>query len=162
VIHFVVATDSYGLIGKDNDLPWGKLPVDLKHFQKITTGHTVVMGRKTFESIGKPLKNRKNIVLSRTTFAHEGVEWYSSIDEVLELPEDVFIIGGSQIYKAFLPYVDKIYHTGIIGNFEGDTYFPDWELKDFEYTFKEITQKDEKNKYQCVFSELTRRKNNEY
>ena len=158
MISFVVATDTNGLIGKDNDLPWGRLPNDLNHFKKITMGHTVVMGRKTFESIGKPLPKRKNIVLSRTAFTHEGVEWRSSIDEVLELPEDVFIIGGTQIYKAFLPYVDKIYHTLVNEQFEGDTYFPEKKFEEFNYLFTGFTPKDSKNSYECIFNEYTRRK----
>ena len=156
MINIVVATDLRGLIGKDNDLPWGRLPVDLAYFKEITMGHTVVMGRRTFESIGKPLPGRKNIVLSRTAFTHGGVEWYSSIPEILELPEDLYIIGGAQIYKAFLPYTDKMYITEVQEIFDGDTCFPDVDWQDWHYSFIKLSEIDEKNKYRCTFEEWTR------
>lgn len=156
MISLVVATDEMGLIGRNNELPWGRLSNDLRHFRKITDSKTVVMGRRTFESIGRPLPNRKNIVLSRTVFAHEGVEWYSSIEEVLELPQDIMIIGGANIYKQFLPHADKIYLTKILDKFEGDTYFPEVNWLEWNVDSISFAWKDENNKYDCAFMEFSR------
>lgn len=155
-LNLVVATDKNGLIGRNNELPWGKLPIDLTHFKNLTTGRSIVMGRKTFESIGKPLPNRKNIVLSRYSFTYEGIDWYSSVSEVLELEEDIFIIGGSQIYSAFLPFINKIYLTEIQAKFDGDTYFPlikkdNWKCISEKYTFV-----DKDNPYDCIFYEYVK------
>lgn len=115
-------------IGKDNMLPW-HIPNDLKHFKNITNGHTVVMGRKTYESIGKPLPNRTNIVLSRT---HP--EW--SLQLILDTAKqnDVFIIGGSEIYNLFMPYADKLYLTLIHKNYECDKFFPNFFHYEWECT----------------------------
>jgi dihydrofolate reductase len=129
MISIIVAMSSNRVIGKDNQLPW-HLTEDLKHFKKITTDNVVVMGRKTHQSIGKPLPNRLNVILSRD------VKWYKplgdncvicySIEEVLERFKyrNLFIIGGSEIYNQFLPHTDKIYLTHIEKEFNGDSYFP--------------------------------------
>lgn len=128
MINMIVAMSKNGVIGNNNDLPWG-LKGDLKYFKEVTTGNTIVMGRKTYESIGKPLPNRKNIVLTRNDINIEGVEIFNSVIEVLrysyEYPnESVFVIGGAEIYDQFLPYADKIYITEIEEEIDGDTYFP--------------------------------------
>jgi dihydrofolate reductase len=144
-------------IGVKNQLLWN-LPNDLKYFKEQTQGKTIVMGRKTFESIGKPLPNRKNIVLSRVPFTHDGVEWYSMIEEVLELPGETMIIGGSQVYKAFLPYADKIMLTIVDHKFpESDTFFP--KISD-EWILEKSTQNlaDEKHAYDYYFCTYRKKK----
>jgi dihydrofolate reductase len=130
MINIVVAYAHGRVIGKDGTLPW-KLPNDLRYLQQLTTGHTVVMGRKTFDSIGHPLPNRRNIVLTHdTALAFPGVIMAYSIDEVLSLAkqEDVFILGGESIYKRFLPFAHRLYITEVESDVEGgDTFFPAWE-----------------------------------
>lgn len=125
----IVAVSQNGVIGVDNKLPW-HLPADLKHFKQLTTNHTVIMGRKTYESIGKPLPNRKNIVISRQKeYKATGCEMVSSIQEALELAktlqtEKAFIIGGAEIYQLALPFCTHLYltqvHTEIMN---GDAFF---------------------------------------
>lgn len=160
MISIVVAIDQNNLIGKDNGLPWGHLPVDLKHFKNITDGKTIVMGRKTFQSLPNILQNRKHVVLSRGTIQIRDpfVCQYNSIENVLELAknEDLFIIGGAEIYKQFAPYADKIYLTEVQGEFIGDTYLPDLGFKDFRLESISFSEIDEKNKYECQFEEWVR------
>lgn len=129
MIHIITAISDNRAIGKDNRLLW-HLPEDLKRFKKITTNNVVVMGRKTHESIGRSLPNRINVILTKDT------KWYKplgdgcvvcySIEEVLERfkHRDIFVIGGGQIYKEFLPYTDIIELTLIDKEYEGDTFFP--------------------------------------
>lgn len=118
------------VIGGDNDLPW-YLPEDLKHFKKITTGQTVLMGRKTYDSIikrlGKPLPNRKNVVITRQQDfkATEGVLVFHSIDDALKnIAEDIYIIGGAQIFEQTLPLAEKMYLTKVHKEYPGDAFFP--------------------------------------
>jgi len=130
-ITIISACSKNGVIGINNDLPW-YLPQDLKRFKQITTGKTVVMGRKTFDSIksrlGKPLPNRTNVVLTRDkTFSEEGVIFHHSIEEVMENHEEVVVIGGSEIYKLFIHTADTIELTLIDKEFDGDSYFPEME-----------------------------------
>ena len=130
MITIIAACSKNRAIGKDNKLLW-HLPNDLKRFKKITTGKTILMGRKTFESIGKPLPNRKNIVLSNNKdLLIEGCEVITSISE-LNLIEDIVIIGGEQIYKLFIDLADVIELTLIDKYFEGDTFFPEIDLDKF-------------------------------
>lgn len=145
-ISIIVAISQNRVIGNKNQLPW-HLPEDLKRFKTITMGHAIVMGRKTFESIGRPLPGRKSIVVSRNPdYAAEGITVIHSLKEIIEQKEDggrrkeasketndeVFIIGGAEIFKCALPQVDKIYLTMIHKEFEGDTFFPELDLeKDF-------------------------------
>ncbi len=122
----IVATDNAGGIGIRNTLPW-KLPEDLAHFKRTTTGHPILMGRKTFESIGRPLPNRRNIVISRNPdWQHAGVETVASLQAALALPEvhDVFVIGGAEIYRLALPLAERLIVTEIGQRFECDTFFP--------------------------------------
>lgn len=148
MISFVVAMDENRAIGKDNDLPW-YLPNDLKYFKKTTMGKPIVMGRKTYESIGKPLPGRENIVVTRDqSYEAEGTTILHSVDEILQInAEEICVIGGSEIFKQFLPVADRLYITEIHHTFDADTYFP--ELKDNEW--KEVSRTtgivDEKNKY---------------
>jgi dihydrofolate reductase len=164
VIALVVAKASNGVIGNSNDLPW-YLPADLRHFKELTSGHTVVMGRKTFESIYNrlhgPLPNRRNIVISasRLTFP-EGFEHAASPEAALELAdeEEVCIIGGATIYKAYLDQgvVDIIYMTEVHANIPGDVYFPELGQNDWRETLRENFQQDDKNPYNYSFVTLRR------
>ncbi|WP_214482462.1 dihydrofolate reductase [Bacillus sp. SM2101] len=123
---FIVAVSKNGVIGVDNKLPWN-LSNDLKYFKSKTTGKNVIMGRKTFDSIGKPLPNRENYILTRErNYQQEGCHVYHSIDEIIKyLPVDKenMVIGGGEVYKLFSPYVDKIYLTKVDVIIEGDTFF---------------------------------------
>lgn len=119
------------VIGFKNKMPWN-LPEDLKRFKRLTSGHMVIMGRKTFESIGRPLPNRENIVISRQNgFVVPGARVVGSLDQAFELQEspkdEVFVIGGAEIYRLALPHADRLYLTLIHKEFEGDAHFPDWE-----------------------------------
>jgi len=139
MITIVVAVSKNGVIGKDNQLIW-HISEDLKRFRKLTTGNVVVMGRKTHESIGKSLPNRLNVILSNNT------KWYKplgdncvvcySIEEVLERfkHRNLFIIGGGEIYKKFLPYADEIEMTIVNKDFDGDTYFPELQISNWKET----------------------------
>ena len=127
MLSLIVAMDKNGLIGSKNKLPW-YLPEDLKRFKNITTGKNIVMGHQTYKSIGKPLPNRKNIILSRNKdLIIDDCIVLNDLQSVLDLNNDeneVIIIGGSQIYGLFLPYVKRMYITAIHSKFMGDTYFP--------------------------------------
>lgn len=125
--NIVVAYDTLRGIGKDNDMPWrGGVPSDMRHFVALTSGETVIMGRNTYESIGRPLPKRRNIVLSRKALAIAGVEVAASLSDALALsPGDVYIIGGQQVYQESLQIADRIYATEIDATFATDTSFPD-------------------------------------
>lgn len=129
-ISLIVALSRNGVIGNQNKLPW-HLPEDLKHFKALTMGHKIVMGRKTFAAIGRPLPGRENIVLTRDpTYLAAGVRVIHSPDEIHPAPdEEIFIIGGVEIYKLFLPRADRFYLTVIDKDFSGDAHFPlaDWQ-----------------------------------
>ncbi len=123
------------VIGKDGDLPW-RLPDDQRFFRRTTLGKPIIMGRKTFDEIGRPLPKRRNIVLSRRGVRSEGVEVVRDLDSALALaagdaPEEAFIIGGAEIYALALPRTDRLYMTLIDTELEGDTWFPDFELGDW-------------------------------
>ncbi len=155
MISFIVAMDRNRVIGNDNGLPW-KLPADLAHFKKITTGHTVIMGRKTFESIGRPLPNRTNVVLTRNKhFAAEQCIVIHSVAEAFALMEkkedEYFVIGGSHLYQLFLPYVQRMYITLIHEEFEGDTFFPDVDMSNWQLISKEKGKKDAQNRHDYEF-----------
>lgn len=129
MITLIAAMASNRVIGKDNGLP-RDYPEDMAHFRALTAGKPIVMGRKTFDSIGRPLPKRRNIVLSRGWFAAEGVEVFATIDEIITATKDepeVMIIGGQTIYEQFLPYADRIELTIIHKEYEGDTFFPVFE-----------------------------------
>jgi len=123
----IVATDSSNGIGINNTLPW-HLPEDLAHFKRLTSGHPIIMGRKTFDSIGRPLPNRRNIVISRNAkWQHDGVERVASLQEALALVAETahaFIIGGGQIFEQALPLVGKLVITRIGRKYECDAFFP--------------------------------------
>ena len=131
-MHAIVAMTANRVIGNGNALPW-HLPEDLKQFKNRTTGHTILMGRKTFDSIGRPLPNRRNIVLTRQAINISGVEIIHDLDELLELEINggLFVIGGAEIYRLTLPYCHGLYLTRLKQEYEGDVYFPAFE-DDFE------------------------------
>lgn len=130
----IVAYDEKRAIGKDNQLLW-HIPEDLAFFKSTTLNHTIVMGRKTFESIGKPLPKRKTIVLSQQQLEIDGVEvctFDNVVERFLHTEEEVFICGGAEIYAHFLPYVKKMYISKVSGIHEADTYFPAWDTTQFQ------------------------------
>ncbi|MDU0201747.1 dihydrofolate reductase [Paenibacillus sp. MAH-36] len=153
-IYLIAAMDKNRVIGKDNDIPW-RIPNDWRYVNKITKGHTIVLGRRNFESIGKVLPDRRNIILSRDTELNiEGCEMAHSIQEVFDLcqnEEKIFIFGGEQIYKLFMPYVKKMYVTKIHHEFEGDTYFPEIDFSEWKEISVEKGITDSKNPYTYFF-----------
>jgi dihydrofolate reductase len=156
MIKVIVATSKNRVIGNDNSLIW-HLPADLKHFKKLTTDNTIVMGRKTYESIGKPLPNRRNIIITRQeNYNPDGCEVVNSLEESLLLcAEDCFIIGGGEIYKQSINIADKIYLTLVDEEFEGDTYFPEIG-KEWRVVSKIDNDSDDKNKHGYSFIEYER------
>ena len=164
MISAIVATAMNRVIGKQNDLPW-YLPSDLKRFKELTTGHTVVMGRKTHDSIiariGKPLPNRRSIVLTRDgEFQAEGAEACLSVEKLIQdLPSDqeVFVIGGEQIYEALMPYTDRIYATEVNVEIDGDAFFPEISAEWREIS-REAHTRDEKNEYDYSYVTYEREK----
>ncbi|QPC46621.1 dihydrofolate reductase [Mangrovibacillus cuniculi] len=154
MLSIIYACDENNTIGLDGDMPW-HLPNDLAYFKRVTGGHHVIMGRKTFDSIGKPLPNRKNTIITRQQWDRdEDVSVVHDITEIKQyekISEEVFIIGGGQIYAYALPFVQKIYQTKIHASFEGDTTFPLVNEEEWEVVFQEFHQSDEKNKYDHTF-----------
>lgn len=158
MISLIAAVGRNRAIGKNNKLLWD-IPEDMAHFKRLTTGHTVIMGEKTYLSIGRSLPNRKNIVLSLDdNFQVEGAEVSHSLEEALEKykgsEEEVFVIGGGQIYKLSLPFADKLYLTVVEDSPEADTFFPDY--SEFKNVVSEENQ--DNGKYRFTFLELTRQK----
>lgn len=151
MINVIVAISKNRVIGNDNKLLW-HLPADLKRFKEITTGNAIVMGRKTYESIGRPLPNRRNIVITREEdCVIEDCEVVNSIEEALLLTgSNCFIIGGGEIYKQTLHLADKIYLTLVDEEFEGDTKFPELGEEWYISTEEKISQ-DDKNKFNYSF-----------
>ena len=126
----IAAMSANRVIGKDGALPW-RLPEDMKFFRTVTTGHPIVMGRKTLDSLGRPLPNRRNIVLSRNTPPVEGAEVVRSIEELdaLGLTGDVYVIGGAEIYRLLMPRCAAVYLTVLTAEAEGDAFFPPFEAE---------------------------------
>ncbi|MCP1123601.1 dihydrofolate reductase [Bacillus sp. 3103sda1] len=155
MISLLVAMDKNRLIGKENQLPW-HLPADLAYFKKVTMGHPIIMGRKTFESIGRPLPGRTNIILTRNkNYEMEGCEVIHSIDDVQKLDEqmneEIFVIGGAEIFKEVLPFADRLYITKIEEVFEGDTFFPEINYDEWKEISVEQGVTDEKNPYTYAY-----------
>lgn len=156
-LSILVAHDKQRVIGYQNQLPW-HLPNDLKHVKQLSTGHTLVMGRKTFESIGKPLPNRRNVVLTNNhSFKHEGVDVIHSIEEINDIPGQVFIFGGQTLFEEMIDKVDDMYITVVDGKFQGDTFFPPYTFEDWEVESSVEGQLDEKNTIPHTFLHLVRR-----
>ena len=151
-IILVVAVDAQNGIGVDNKLPW-HLPEDLAHFKRVTSGYPIVMGRKTFDSIGRPLPNRRSIVVTRNrAWSHEGVETVASLDDAIALAGDgpVFIIGGAQIFARSMDIADQIVVTEIDHTFKCDTFFPPLEPGQWAETTREVHHSDA-NGYDFAF-----------
>lgn len=153
-ISLIVAMDKHRVIGQNNDIPW-RLPREWKYVKETTMGKTIIMGRKNYESIGRALPGRRNIILTHNKeYSINGCEIAHSIKEVFDLcekNEEIFIFGGEQIYKLFMPYITKMYITKIDYAFKGDTYFPevDYSLWNETSVHKGVT--DEKNPYEYYF-----------
>ncbi len=166
-IRLIVAISENNAIGKDNNLIW-HLPEDLKRFKRLTTGHTIVMGRNTYESIGRPLPNRKNIVITRQKdYTAEGCMVVNSIEEALEVSKnekEVFIIGGSQIYKQVLDkdLAEQLDITLVHHSFDADTFFPEIDLNVWKKIIRidyDKDDKDNKNTYDYSFITYTKIRN---
>ncbi len=162
IISAIVACAENRIIGKDNDLPW-RLPGDLKWFKNKTINRHIIMGRKSFESIPKPLPNRVNIVVTRDkSYYHSGAVIVHSIDEALafahkEGEDEVFILGGGNVYKQTLDLWDKLYLTEVHASPEGDTHFPEVDFDKFYLSFEEKHKADERNMYDYTFKILKRK-----
>jgi dihydrofolate reductase len=141
MVSIVVAFDDNGIIGDKGRLPWN-IPEDLRKFKEITLGKVVIMGRKTYESIGKPLPGRVNIVLTKKkNYAPQGVlvcgDFKESIKKAAEYKKEIFVIGGAEIYKQALKVCEKLYVSHIYGEYKGDTYFPELNWDDWVAGSKE-------------------------
>ena len=146
ILSLIAAIGKNGELGKDNKLLWS-LPGDMKHFRETTSGHPVIMGRKTFDSIGRPLPKRRNIIITRdTTYAHEGVEVVHSLEQALALfansDEEIFCIGGAEIYNLSFNKADKLYITEVDEEFEADAFFPRIHSETWQETSRESHEAD--------------------
>ncbi len=160
-VSLIVAASENNVIGKDNQLIW-KLPADMKFFREKTTGHHIIMGRKTFESTGV-LKNRTHIIITRNIDykVPDGCLLASSVEDAVSKvrnDDEAFIIGGAEIYKQSLAIADKIYLTRIHHNFEGDAFFPEIDETKWNLVSQQDYQPDEKNQYAFSFLEYNKRK----
>ncbi|NKI36501.1 type 3 dihydrofolate reductase [Wenzhouxiangella sp. XN79A] len=159
-IVLVAALARNRVIGADGAMPW-HLPADLAHFKRVTLGHPVIMGRATFESIGRPLPGRRNIVLSRSGFeAPRGVECVESLDDALDRLEpdrSAMVIGGGQVYAEALPRAARMELTLVDARPDGDTLFPDWPKSDWRLQASEARPADPDNPHRLVFVTLVRR-----
>lgn len=161
MITIVVAMGLGNEIGANNQLLW-HLPTDLKHFKEITTGHPIIMGRKTYESIGKPLPKRTNIVVSRKKdWFEEGILIVGSLKEAIKfakkMDEEIFIIGGGNIYEQTIDLADKLEVTQVKANLEADVFFPKIDEKIWQKTEEILHEKDEKNEYDFAFQTWERK-----
>ncbi|MEE8589662.1 MAG: type 3 dihydrofolate reductase [Sulfurimonadaceae bacterium] len=156
-ISIIVAMAKNRVIGKDNDMPW-HLPADLQHFRQMTLNRPIIMGRKTYESIGRPLPKRHNIIISRNVdYKVDGCDVVSSLDKAVEVAgevEEIFIIGGGFLYNQTIDQADRLYLTFIDLDVEGDTLFPEYEHLSLKKISSEHHQKDEKNPYDYEFAEF--------
>ena len=156
-VTIVVARARNGVIGAQNSLPW-RLPADLKHFRKITLGNPVVMGRRTWESIGRPLPDRRNIVITRNpAFTAPGCETADSVEAALAMVagvRDVMIIGGAAVYQESMKYVKRMHVTEVHAEVEGDTFFPEFDITEWRETRRVDHAADEANAYAYSFVTL--------
>ncbi len=152
-ISFIFAMDRNRAIGKDNALPW-HLPADLKFFKSVTMGHPILMGRKTYDSIGKPLPGRRNLIMTQNRdFLADGCEVLHTVEDVLQESSqgEVFVIGGAELFRLLISYADRMYVTRIEHEFEADTFLFDLDLKDWKLVSSEQGIRDEKNPYEYYF-----------
>jgi len=162
IISLIAARSKNNVIGKNNDLPW-RLPADMKYFMNTTKGHVVIMGRKNWESLPNgALKNRTNIVLTRSkNYLAEGALVMNDLNEALQFAfdqeeEEVFIIGGAQIYQMTLPIADRVYLTEIDLEVDGDTFFPEFNPSSFKLVSQQDYSPDERNHYSYSFQVFER------
>ena len=159
MISIIVAVAANGVIGDNNSLLW-HISEDLRNFKRITSGHPVIMGRKTFESLGRPLPNRTNVVVSRTATAIDGCRVAASLDEAIAMfsaDEEAFIIGGAQIYAQALDAAGAVYITRVGRDYEGDTSFPGGDATRWRLTSREEFPRGEKYPYPFAFEEYVRK-----
>jgi len=162
IISLIVAVSKNGVIGNQGRIPW-KLPADLKMFKQTTMGHTLIVGRKTYESIGRPLPGRRMMVLSRQQdYRAEGCQVVDGLPEALELARlegenEAFIAGGAQVYAQALLLAERIYWTEVHAEIEGDTFFPNFERDDWEELERKDFPADDENEYGFAFSLLRRK-----
>ena len=163
ILSLLVAASENNVIGKDNKLPW-HLPNDLKYFKNLTWGLPILMGRKTFESIGKPLPGRKSIVITRNKdWMHEGVVTIHSIEQAIQQAaslgaKEIFVIGGAEIFATAIPQANRIYMTRIHHKFEGDVFFPKVNISEWNLVSERYCAADEKNLYNHTYQIWERRK----
>ena len=159
ILSLIVAVSKNNVIGADNGLLW-QMPADLKHFKAVTIGHSVIMGRKTYDSIGRPLPGRRNIIVTRQEkLKAAGCEEVNSLQDAVDLcsrEQEVFIVGGGEVYKQAMHAADKIYLTRINGEFKGDTVFPEINFSEWRLTKYLKHHGDDKNPYDYSFSEYER------
>ncbi len=154
-VTFILAMDQNNLIGCNNDLPW-KLPADLQYFKKKTINKTILMGRKTCDSLPFCLPKRRNIVLTRNiNFSRQGFEVIHKIDSLLDLKGEIMVIGGAMIYKLLMPRANKLLITKIKHKFKGDTHF-EWNKKLWKISSTEEHSSDDKNQYDYSFNTYKR------
>lgn len=152
MLSYIVAMDENRVIGKDNDLPW-YLPNDLQFFKKTTTGHTIIMGRKTFDSLGRVLPNRKHVVLTRTKQKYpDEVMVVHTMEDIIKYAdnhaeEELFVIGGGNLFSQLLAHADRLYVTEIHESFAGDVHFPEIDTNIWKEVSRIKGEQDEKNKY---------------
>lgn len=162
LVSAIVAVALNGVIGDGNDIPW-RLSGDLKFFKRVTTGHHVIMGRKTYDSIGRPLPNRTNIILTRDPFfAADGVLTAHDLNEALEMAYDhdeteAFIIGGGEVYRQGLRLCDRLYLTRVHTHAEGSVYFPELDMSEWTLVLEERFSADERNDYDYAICRYERR-----
>jgi dihydrofolate reductase len=162
ILSIIVARSKNNVIGRNNDLPW-HLSDDLKNFKRITTGHPIIMGRKTYDSIGKPLKDRTNIIITRQhDYLAEGCKVVHSLEEAVSLAKlleasESFIIGGAELINQSLSLVTKLYLTEIDANVEGDTYLNPIDLTKYEKVDEKTFSKSEKNDYSFTIIEYLKK-----
>lgn len=159
MVSIIVAIAQNGTIGKDNALLW-HIREDMVHFRTTTSGHPVIMGRKTYESIGRPLPRRENVVISRQELQIEGCRVVHSLEEAIALfpsDEEVFIIGGAQIYEQALPLADRIYLTVVHRDYEGDASMPEIDMTQWREESRERFERGEEFDHPFSFINLVRR-----
>ena len=159
MISIIAAVAQNGVIGDKNALLW-HISEDLRFFKRTTSGHPVIMGRKTYESLGRPLPNRTNVVISRTPREIEGCTVVSSLEEAIALfpkEEEIFIIGGAQIYALALGVANKMYLTKVYHDYQGDTSFPEWNANEWQLTQKESFECGEKYPHPFSFETYERK-----
>lgn len=157
-LSLIVAMDRGHLIGRDGDLPW-RLPNDLKHFKRLTLGKTVLMGRKTWDSLGRPLPERQNWVLTRdVTFAPEGARVFHDLDAALAAhgAGELMVIGGAELYRQTLPRASRLYITEVDARLDGDTHFPPFDRAAWRELSSEAQPADERHAYPYRFTALER------